>query len=337
MKKNLSKVLLAGLTMLIVITLVSSSNVAAVGPPDQTINVQGDTFQTQLQSNVRTMFCFQERTRLTVCANTGLELDLNCEALKIGEKDVIVEIEGDGDLKMTMTCTREENQLGLMNGSLQRIRNRNTHRYLEGFCITLTSTANCKCECKCDPDCTCVCECECKCDPDCTCICDCECKCDPECTCPCDCECKCESECSCECDCQCKCDPICNCNCDCQCKCDPVCDCDCDCKCNCEPECKCDSECPYDGTFLKARLRIRETNQNQLALWAYYDNENVEWISVPTINEDGYLTAESNILSTWTVLVPEEIASINIGTIAIASVSAIGILTLSVFYLKKKR
>ncbi|MFW9949614.1 MAG: hypothetical protein ACFFKA_05760 [Candidatus Thorarchaeota archaeon] len=309
MKKNLSKVLLAAFTMLIVVTLISSSNVAAVGPPDQTIDVQGDTFQTQLQSNVRTMFCFQERTRLTVCANTGLELDLNCEALKIGEKDVIVEIEGDGDFKMTMTCTREEAQLGLMNGSLQRIRNRNAHRYLEGFCITLISTANCKCECKCDPECTCPC--------------DCECKCDPESTCPCDCECKCDPECSCECDCQCKCDP--------------VCDCDCDCQCDCNPECKCSSECPYDGSFIKARLRIRATNQNQLAQWAYYDNENDEWIAVSTINSDGYLTAESNILSTWTVLVPEEIASINIGTIAIASISAIGILALSVVYLKKKR
>ena len=295
MKKNLNKVLLTSFTMLILVALISSINVTAVEPPDQTINVQGDAIQTQLQSNNRTMFCFQERTRLTVCANIGLELDINCEALRIGEKDVIIEVEGDGDLRMTMTCTREETQLGLMNGSLNRVKNRNSYRYLEGFCISMENTANCKCECKCDPDCTCACECECKY----------------------------ESECTCECDCQCKCDPACDCKCDCQCKCDQ--------------ECKCNPECPYDGAFLKARLRIRETTQNQLSQWAYYDEANEEWVTVPTINEDGYLTTETNTLATWTLLVPEEMASVIISTTVIASVSALGIIIVSIFYFKKKR
>lgn len=308
MKKNLNKVLLTSFTMLILVALISSINVTAVDPPDQTINVQGDAIQTQLQSNNRTMFCFQERTRLTVCANIGLELDINCEALRIGEKDVIIEVEGDGDLRMTMTCTREETQLGLMNGSLNRVRNRDSYRYLEGICISMDCTTDCKCECKCDPECTCPC--------------DCECKCDPECTCPCDCECKCESDCEC----------ICNC----QCKCDPVCDCECDCECKCDQECKCDSECPYDGTFLKARLRIRENDQNRQAQWAYYDEANEEWVIAPTINEDGYLTAETNVLSTWTLLVPEVTTSSIVGTVAIASVSALGIIAIAVFYFKKR-
>jgi len=309
MKKNLSKVLLSAFTMVIVLSLIGSINVTAVETPDQTIEVQDDTIQTQLQSNVRTMFCFRERTRLTVFANIGIELDINCEALRIGDKDVIIEVEGDDDLKMTMTCTREEAQLGLMNGSLNRVRNRNSYRYLEGICIEMEATANCNCECKCDPDCTCVCDCECKCDPECTCVCDCECKCELDCSCVCDC----------------------------QCKCDPVCICECDCQCECDPECKCNSECPYNGAFLKARLRIRATNQNQLSQWAYYDNENEEWVLVPTINQDGYLTAETNVLSTWTLLVPEETTSAILGTVAIASVSALGILAISVFYLKKRR
>ena len=309
MKKNLSKVLLSAFTMVIVLSLIGSINVTAVETPDQTIEVQGDAIQTQLQSNVKTMFYFRERTRLTVYANIGLELDINCEALKIGDKDVIIEVEGDSDLRMTMTCTREEAQLGLMNGSLNRVRNRNSYRYLEGICIEMEATANCNCECKCDPDCTCVCDCECKCDPECTCVCDCECKCELDCSCVCDC----------------------------QCKCDPVCICECDCQCECDPECKCNSECPYNGAFLKARLRIRATNQNQLSQWAYYDNENEEWVLVPTINQDGYLTAETNVLSTWTLLVPEETTSAILGTVAIASVSALGILALSVFYLKKRR
>jgi hypothetical protein len=57
-------------------------------------------------------------------------------------------------------------------------------------------------------------------------------------------------------------------------------------------------ECPYNGAFLKARLRIKETTQNHLSQWAYYDNENEEWVIVPTINQDGYLTAEINVLAT---------------------------------------
>ena len=308
MKKNVNKIMLSMVTMVIVITLVSTINVNAVEAPDQTIEVQGDTIQTQLQSNLRTMFWFRERTRITVCANIGLELDINCEALRIGNKDVIVELEGNGDLRMTMTCTREENQLGLMNGSLHRARNRKTYRHLEGFCITMKNTATCKCDCKCDPECDCVC--------------DCECKCNPECTCPCDCECKCESECSCVCDCPCKCDPVCKCECNCQ--------------CDCDPECKCNSECSYNGALLKTRLRIRETNQTRLGQWAYYDNENREWVTVTTINQDGYLTAEINNLSTWTLLVPEETTSAILGTTAIVCVAIIGLLAISIFYFKKR-
>lgn len=269
MKKNVSMVLLSAFTMLIVFSLIGSINVTAVETPDQTIEVQGDTIQTQVQSNFRTMFWFRETTKLTVYANIGLELDINCEALRIGNKDVIIEVEGVDNFRMTLTCTREESQLGLMNGNLLRGRNRNTYRYLEGVCIAMKVNAICDCECKCDPDCTCEC--------------DCECKCDPECTCPCDCE------------------------------------------------------CPYDGDSLKVRLRIKETDQNPLSQWAYYDNENKEWVTVPTINQDGYLTAETSILSTWTLLVPEETTSAFVGIVAIASVFTIGILTLSVFYLKKKR
>ena len=308
MKKKFSMIMLSTFTGLIVIALIGFVEVKAVETPDQTVEVPGDRIQTQLESNVRTMFCFRERTRLTICSSVDVELDINCEALRIGEKDVMIDLEGDADLKMTMTCTREEAQLGLMNGSLHRIRNRNSYRYLEGFCIAMKSPSDCNCPCECDPNCVCECECQCSCDP--------------ECTCPCECQCNCESECSCECNCQCKCDPVCNCECDCQCKCDP--------------ECQCSSECPYDGRFLKARVRIRATNQNRLGQWAYYDNEIGEWEFVSTINQDGYLTAEIDVLSTWTLLIPEKTTSTQVTTVAIASISLIGLLAIAVFYFKKK-
>lgn len=320
----MSKVLLSAVTLLLVLTLIGSINVTAVETPDQTIEVQGNAIQTQLQSNVRTKFCFQERTSITVCANIGLELDINCEALNIGNKDVIIEVEGDNNLRLTMTCTQEEAQFGLTKGSLHNMRNRNTYRYLGEICIAMEGTVNRDCQCKCDPDCTCACDCQCKCDP----VCDCQCKCDPACDCQCKCDPICDCQCKCDtaCDCQCKCDPDCTCACDCQCKCDPVCEC----------QCKCDPECPNDGVFLKARLKIKETIQNHLSQWAYYDNENKEWVTVPTINQDGFLTAETNFLSTWTILAPEATASAIISTVAIGLVSAFGILAISVFYVKKK-
>jgi hypothetical protein len=310
MRKNVSKILLSFFTIMIVLFVIGSVNAVAVEEPDQTIDVQSDAIQIQLESNIRTMFRFRETTRLTICVNNSLDLNINCDALRIGDKDVIIEVETDDDCAMTMTCTREEAKLGLMKGSLHRVRNRNMYQYLEGFCISVKCISNCNCECKCNPECTCVY--------------DCQCKCDPVCTCPCDCECNCESECTCVCDCQCKCDPVCTCECDCQCKCDPQCVCDCD--------------CPYDGRFLKARLGIRTTNQNRLGEWAYYDDDTEEWVTVSTTNEDGYLTAEMNTLSTWTLLVPETMTSSTItGIIAIISVFGIGILGISVFYIKKKR
>ncbi|MBY8980004.1 MAG: hypothetical protein KGD72_06420, partial [Candidatus Lokiarchaeota archaeon] len=271
MKKNMSKVLLSAVTLLLVLTLIGSINVTAVETPDQTIEVQGNAIQTQLQSNVRTKFFFQERTSITVCANIGLELDINCEALNIGDKDVIIEVEGDNNLRLTMTCTQEKAQFGLTKGSLHSMRNRNTYRYLGEICIAMEGTANRDCQCKCDPDCTCVCDCQCTCDPACDCqckcdpvcdcqckcdpVCDCQCKCDPDCTCACDCQCTCDPACECQCkcdpvcECQCKCDPVCDCQCkcdpvcDCQCKCDPVCDCQCKCDPVCECQCKCDPVC----------------------------------------------------------------------------------------------
>ena len=86
MKKSFSRILLIGVTVLIVFSFVGSVNVRANETPDQTITVQGDTIQTQLQSNVRTMFWFQERTRLTICGNIDLELEINCDAIGIGIK-----------------------------------------------------------------------------------------------------------------------------------------------------------------------------------------------------------------------------------------------------------
>jgi hypothetical protein len=174
------------------------------------------------------MFRFRQRTQLRFNANVNLDLNAECEALRIGDKEFIIEIEGENDLQMNMTCTREEIQLGLMMGSTHRIRNRNTYRYQEGF----------------------------------------------------------------------------------------VCSIDC------------------NGTMLNARLRIQATNQNRVGRWAYYDNSMEEWVTVPTTIEGGYLTAEVDHFSTWTILIPDYTVLV-IGVI-IGIVAAL-IVIASVIYIKKRK
>lgn len=94
-----------------------------------------------------------------------------------------------------------------------------------------------------------------------------------------------------------------------------------------------DIEC--NGTFTRARMRIRATNENRIGQFAYYDEAAAEWVSVPTTVEDGYLTAEVSHFSTWTVLLPDYtliIVGFSIG----GGVVALIVIAL-VFYIKKRK
>ena len=227
--KKLSKILLGTIFLMILFSTVTSFNVVAVGDPDETFEVPTDTYQAHIQANTMTMFRFRARTQLRVNANVNLDMDFDCEALRIGAKDFALEIEGNGDLLMNMTCTEEQVQLGLRMGNTYQIRNRNRVQYQEGFVV--------------------------------------------------------------------------------------------------------DIEC--NGTFTRARLSIRVTNENRVGQWAYYDEATEEWVSVPTTVEDGYLTAEVSHFSTWTVLLPDYtllIVGFSIG----GGVAAL-IIIASVFYIKKRK
>ena len=137
--KKLSKILLGTFFLMILFSTITSFNVVAVADPDDTIDVQTDTHQAQIQANTMSMFQVRNRTRLRVEANVYLELNLDCDALRIGDKDFAVEIQGTGDLQMTMTCTEEQAESGLMLGNTHQIRtrNRNQVHYEEGFVVSL--------------------------------------------------------------------------------------------------------------------------------------------------------------------------------------------------------
>jgi len=89
-----------------------------------------------------------------------------------------------------------------------------------------------------------------------------------------------------------------------------------------------------NGTFTRARLSIRVTNENRVGQWAYYNEATKEWTSVPTTIRGEYLSAEVSHFSTWTILIPDY-------TILIIGLSIGGVIALiiigSVFYVKKRK
>jgi len=89
---------------------------------------------------------FQNRTRIRIRNEIqtqnayNISGQINCQALKIGNKDFIIEVtDAPGDMEMNMTCTEEEAELGLELGNNVRNRNRNRYRYQEGFALNISS------------------------------------------------------------------------------------------------------------------------------------------------------------------------------------------------------
>ncbi len=86
---------------------------------------------------------------------------------------------------------------------------------------------------------------------------------------------------------------------------------------------------------IQAKLKIQSTNENRFSTWAYYDEPSEEWVTVPTTVEEGYLVAETDHFSYWTVL---QLETENDVLIYIGIISVIGIIAIiSVVYLKKRK
>jgi len=86
---------------------------------------------------------------------------------------------------------------------------------------------------------------------------------------------------------------------------------------------------------IQAKLKIQATNENSLCSWAYYDETSEDWVTVPTTLEDGYLIAETDHFSYWTLLLPETESNL---LMYIGIISVIGIIAMiSVIYFKKRK
>lgn len=84
----------------------------------------------------------------------------------------------------------------------------------------------------------------------------------------------------------------------------------------------------------QAKLKIQANHQNHDGKWAYYHENSEEWITVPTTVEDGYLVAETDHFSYWTVLIP---TTENNLMIYIGIGAAVGLIAVIAVLILKKR
>lgn len=224
--KKANKILIGTFALAMLFTIVSINTAIAA---DTSIEINSDHYQARIQANNSVMFSFRQRTRLSFDTTVNMDVDINCDALRIGVKYFEIEVDCEQDMQMNMTCTEEQVQLGLLMGNRYTIRNRHRYLYQEGFCVSLKSNNS--------------------------------------------------------------------------------------------------------GDF-QAKLKIQANNQNRFGTWAYYDETSEEWVSVPTSIEDGYLVAETDHFSYWTILIPESETNLAIffGLIGVVGVIAV----ISVMYLRKR-
>jgi len=140
--RKFSKIALGSFVFLMLFSIFSISSVLAVGETEVPIYNEY-LYRHRIEANNRTMINFAQQTRLTFTSNVDLEVNIECEASKIGVKFFEIEINGSGPLLMNMTCTEEQVQLGLQKGFTYRVRERHRYHYEEGFCVQIKCNGTC--------------------------------------------------------------------------------------------------------------------------------------------------------------------------------------------------
>ena len=130
--KKLNKILLGAFVFMALISIINISNVVATNPLD----IPTDEYSGTLDPGENAIR-FRNQTQIRIDCNQCICINIECEALKIGAKDFILELSTSGDCLMNMTCTEEQAELGLLNGNSIQTRTRNRYTYREGFCISI--------------------------------------------------------------------------------------------------------------------------------------------------------------------------------------------------------
>jgi len=144
---NINKIFFSTLviTSLIFSSMAFGVQEVAAAKDDEKVNIDnGDRVQQQISADNRIRFRFEEETKITFEANKPANVNIKCDAERIGEKDFEIEVDADETFNMTMKCKEEEYEKGLLNGNTVQARNRNRYRYQEGFVADIECTCDCE-------------------------------------------------------------------------------------------------------------------------------------------------------------------------------------------------
>ncbi|MBN2155491.1 MAG: hypothetical protein JW776_05575 [Candidatus Lokiarchaeota archaeon] len=137
-KKYISYIVL-GMVLLGTIATLSTSIVAAQGD----IEVGQDKYQTKLQAQTQATYRFRARTRVRVNSSADVNINIDCDANNIGDKTFSIDIlNATREFELNMTLRRDQEQLGVQNGST--IRNQHRHQIRVGFAIQIDSNMSVK-------------------------------------------------------------------------------------------------------------------------------------------------------------------------------------------------
>ncbi|MFW9968848.1 MAG: hypothetical protein ACFFDF_01525 [Candidatus Odinarchaeota archaeon] len=145
--RKIGKIAIGSFVFLMLFSMFNITSVLAVDPTEVPVN-QESLYEYQIEANHEVRLRFMAQTCLTFMSDVDLEVNINCDASQIREKDFKMVVNGSGPLLMNMTCTEEQAELGLMKGYTYRMRNRNRYLYEEGFCIHIKCNGTCDAELK---------------------------------------------------------------------------------------------------------------------------------------------------------------------------------------------
>ncbi|MBD3194289.1 MAG: hypothetical protein GF317_04485 [Candidatus Lokiarchaeota archaeon] len=219
------RTLLLGTFLTITVFLILSSSALAASPIMAT-----NQYRIEEANGWTHQYTNQNRLTINKTGDFVIEGTIQYQYTNIMNKEFSVEItEASGDLNMNMTCTEEQEELGLLKGQRVTARNRNRFQYQEGFVVNIT--------------------------------------------------------------------------------------------CN--------------STQIQARLRIRANQQNRDGTWAYYNGETEEWVPVQSSIQDGYLVADTDHFSVWSVIIPE--VDYTLWIILGGVTAAIAVLGTLIYLMKKRK
>ncbi|MHA1110179.1 MAG: hypothetical protein ACTSRE_03715 [Promethearchaeota archaeon] len=131
-KKHIAYIVL-GMVLLGTIATLSISMVAA---QDDDVIVGQDQFQTHQGQGEKT-YRFRQRTRVRINASQNLNLNMSIEALEIGDRTFSLDMESESghEWDMNMWAVRDQDRLGLQNGST--IRHQHRHQIRNNFAVQM--------------------------------------------------------------------------------------------------------------------------------------------------------------------------------------------------------